>query len=40
MTVGYQKKAADASWAAILQFLAMSEWPLLAVSCRSPGDRL
>lgn len=25
MTVGYQKEAADASWVAILQFLAMSE---------------
>ena len=25
MTVGYQKEAADASWAAILQFLAMSD---------------
>ena len=25
MTVGYQKEAADGSWAAILQFLAMSE---------------
>lgn len=25
MTVGYQKAAAEASWAAILQFLAMSE---------------
>jgi dienelactone hydrolase len=25
MTVGYQKEAAEASWAAILQFLAMSE---------------